>query len=609
MKGTGIASDSGGSVSGTIRESDPDLLRVAVHEAAHVVAAVMFDRPFRLVTIVPHGDSDGHVEQVDRTPQEEEWLELAGYRSERTPEMREWLESEVMTRLVGAEAVVEFCGGTQEEAGLGVVELEPEQERALSEKAGAPVGSLADPGGDLHAAMMLVDRISDADAEVGPYLEWLRQRTLTMIRNPLFRELVEEIASELVRRKTLSSADIRAVIGRIPPGGRHRSEGQGPLRSGTSRRGPLMRHVTPHLLPVPSAPTVDPLRRSWAVDPWPDRVDGAAILDEVVRVVRRFVVQPEGQAVAEALWIAHTWFIGAMRVSPILTITSPTKRCGKSTLLGVVRALVPRPLATANITPAATYPLLDQEHPTLLIDEGDTFLKASQDLRGILNAGHVRGAASVVRASQGPGVDIFNVFGAKALALIGKAPPTIADRSIEISLTRSLPGERVERVPLDLELTLVDTRRRLDRWANDDQEQIASALEGSRASRVDLLGRDADNWEGMHAIAEACGSDWSARAATAARSLVPSEDDDPPVAILRVLGELMDRSPSGFVSSRALAGAVEEGGVVTAEGGRVTTRSVALHLSVFGIRPRSNGTLRGYQRNEDLDETLRRWRP
>src|SRR5262245_42397802 len=41
------------------------------------------------------------------------------------------------------------------------------------------------------------------------------------------------------------------------------------------------------------------------VEPWPEAVDGATVLNEVVNVVSEYLVLPEGTAEAIALWCAH----------------------------------------------------------------------------------------------------------------------------------------------------------------------------------------------------------------------------------------------------------------------------------------------------------------
>ena len=69
-------------------------------------------------------------------------------------------------------------------------------------------------------------------------------------------------------------------------------------------------------------------------------------------------------------------------------------RCGKSTLLRTVGRLVPRPLSTVNITPAAMFRVVEAAKPTLLIDEGRIVREENEELRGVINARHCRLDAS-----------------------------------------------------------------------------------------------------------------------------------------------------------------------------------------------------------------------
>lgn len=123
--------------------------------------------------------------------------------------------------------------------------------------------------------------------------------------------------------------------------------------------------------------------------PWTAPVVGVSLLSEMAAAIRRYVVMDEGAAETVALWVLHTWTFDAFSISPGLAITSPEKGCGKTTLLDLIARLVPRPLATSNITPAAVFRTIEAVQPTLLIDEADTFFnRNNEDLRGILNSGH-----------------------------------------------------------------------------------------------------------------------------------------------------------------------------------------------------------------------------
>ncbi len=103
-------------------------------------------------------------------------------------------------------------------------------------------------------------------------------------------------------------------------------------------------------------------------------MNGADVLDELAETFERFLVLPEGAADACALWAVFAHTHDAFDVSPILAITSPEMRCGKTTLLELLSALVPRPIPTANLTTAATFRTIDRFRPTLLVDEADSFL-------------------------------------------------------------------------------------------------------------------------------------------------------------------------------------------------------------------------------------------
>src|SRR5664279_5421175 len=98
---------------------------------------------------------------------------------------------------------------------------------------------------------------------------------------------------------------------------------------------------------------------------------------------------------AIALWIVFTYCIDGAQTSPILAITSPEKRCGKTTLLDLLMQLVRWALSSSNITTAALFRSIDKWQPTLIIDEADTFLRDSEDRRGVLNSGHTRPTAFV----------------------------------------------------------------------------------------------------------------------------------------------------------------------------------------------------------------------
>ena len=256
------------------------------------------------------------------------------------------------------------------------------------------------------------------------------------------------------------------------------------------------------------------------VEPWPDPVNGAALLDDLVEIVKRHTITAEHVPQTVALWIAFSYLIDVVRVAPILAITSPEKRCGKTTLLALLVVLVRKALPAANITPAAVFRAIELWRPTLAIDEADTFIKASDELRGVVNSGHTRASAFVIRTvGDDHEPRKFSTWGAKAIAMIGRLPDTLADRSIPVEMRRKLPGEKVDRLrghPFE------ETRRKLARFALDHAEAIRQAEPEIPQGLNDRAG---DNWEPLLSIADAAGHHWPATAQAAAMALSGAEHE------------------------------------------------------------------------------------
>ncbi len=269
-------------------------------------------------------------------------------------------------------------------------------------------------------------------------------------------------------------------------------------------------------------------------EPWPHPVVGAQLLMDLEDVFARHLVLPAHASIALALWTLHTYLLNAFQLSPILAVTSATKRCGKSLLLVVLGALVPRRLNASNITPAALFRTIEKFTPTLVVDEADTFLKGKDELRGVLNSGHTRPLAQVVRCvGDNHEPRMFSTWCAKAIALIGKLATTLHDRAIEIRMQRRRPDEAVERVRLDRIDAVCDApRRQCARWAVDHFVALAEADPDVPAALDD---RAQDNWRPLLAIADEAGGDWPRWAREAALALSGStevEDEELGVQVL-----------------------------------------------------------------------------
>ena len=239
-------------------------------------------------------------------------------------------------------------------------------------------------------------------------------------------------------------------------------------------------------------------------------MDGAGLLVEIEAAISAHAVLPEGAAVAMALWILHSYSLDAAAITPRLAIVSPTKRCGKTTVLKLLGALACKPLAAASLTPAVLYRVIEAYAPTILVDEADTFLADQDELRGVLNAGHDRHSAVVPRC-VGDDFEpkVFHVFGAVAIAAIGKLPDTLMDRSIVIEMKRKAPTEKLQKLRRRQREALAALPRQCARWAADNMKALS---EREPELPEDLDDRAADNWEPLLAIADQAGGPWPERA-------------------------------------------------------------------------------------------------
>jgi hypothetical protein len=328
---------------------------------------------------------------------------------------------------------------------------------------------------------------------------------------------------------------------------------------------------------------------------WPEKVDGAELLNELARTFCKFIVLPKHADDALALWIAFTYFADVASVAPILAAVSPEKRCGKTSLLGLLSRLAHRPLAASSISPAALFRAVEKWSPTLLIDEADAFLRDNEELRGILNSGHTRETAFVIRA-VGVGDDFeprrFSTWGPKAIALIGTLPDTLTDRSIVVELRRKHASERVEKLRRAGDLEPIE--RRCLRFANDHREAIRAARPGIPEELHDRAG---DNWEPLLAIADAAGGDWPVKARKAASVLsgLTPDGDSVKVELLTDIRRLL----TGRLLDCASVGSGELVNLLTEDktgrwaefsrGKALTQRQLARLLRPFGITP---GTVR-----------------
>src|SRR5207247_1181153 len=95
--------------------------------------------------------------------------------------------------------------------------------------------------------------------------------------------------------------------------------------------------------------------------PWPEPVEGAVLLDEIVCTLKRYLALSKGAAEGVALWVMYAWTHEAAEISPILNVSSPEKQCGKTTMFEILAAILPRMIFTSNITPGSLFRIIERD--------------------------------------------------------------------------------------------------------------------------------------------------------------------------------------------------------------------------------------------------------
>ena len=338
-----------------------------------------------------------------------------------------------------------------------------------------------------------------------------------------------------------------------------------------------------------------------ASEPHPSFVEGAALLDELAAIFKRFLALPNHADTTLALWVLHTYAFEASAITPRLAVTAPEKRCGKTTLLEIVAALASNSQMSSNITSAATFRLIEMARPTLLIDEADTFLAQQEELRGVLNSGHRR-MGQVVRVEERNGEFVpvaFSTLAPVAIAMIGKLPSTLADRSIEIRMRRRSHDETVERWRCDIDNPFVEPRGKAARWALDYADLLRSADPDVPA---ELHDRAADNWRPLLAIADAAGGAWPtlARRAAVVISAVGGTEGRREMLLADIRTIFADRGDPDWIKTdeivKALIDMSERPWSEASRGKPLNPSAMRSLLEPFRVFSSSNGKARGYRR-------------
>lgn len=355
--------------------------------------------------------------------------------------------------------------------------------------------------------------------------------------------------------------------------------------------------------------------------PTPDQLIGAELLDSVHAYLSRFVAYPsDAEHVAHTLWIAHTHAMDAWESTPRIAFLSPEPGSGKTRALELTETLVPRPVESINATPAYLFRKVSDPEgtPTILYDEIDTLFgpkaKDNEEVRGILNAGHRRGAVAGRCVVRGKIIETEELpaYCAVAMAGLGGLPDTILSRSVVVRMRRRLSTETVEpyrRREHAPEGNAI--RDKLTAWAASVAPAMRAAWPAMPAGVED---RNADVWEALLAVADAAGGTWPERARVSSVSLVSLSMVATPSLGIRLLSDLQTifGDHSALATGDILNALIDlqESPWGDLKGKPINARRLANYLKPYGVSSKQvrigSSTLKGYA-SEDLHDPWERY--
>jgi hypothetical protein len=269
----------------------------------------------------------------------------------------------------------------------------------------------------------------------------------------------------------------------------------------------------------------------------------------------------------------------------------------------------------SNITAAGLFRIIEECHPTVIIDEADRFLRRNEEANGILNAGHSRRTAFVVRVEERNGEHRprkFSVWGAQVIAGIGAQEDTLVDRSIRVVLRRRLQSEKITKLPAAYFENRLRARRQLVRWASDTKVKV-----GAMSDEAPPCGNDRaqDNWTPLFRIASALGGEWPSRCNAAYLTMEQDNDEYGGTLGARLLRDIAQilASYSGRLGSQALREKltlIEEApwGELPPKGLPISAQRIASILKDYDVRPRQD-KLGSYYDAGDIRRALERYGP
>lgn len=169
----------------------------------------------------------------------------------------------------------------------------------------------------------------------------------------------------------------------------------------------------------------------------------AGLIDTTEAYLSKYLTYADsGYPFVLALWIVATYMWPEFDAFPYISITSDTKRSGKTLLSEVIGFASSNAEQLTAMTAAGIFRSLKENPATMIFDEAEAMSsEAAGDLRAVINTGYRKGG-HVKRTGDKGKVEVFPTYCPKVFVLIGDVNDTFRDRSIIVRMVRGRSPER-----------------------------------------------------------------------------------------------------------------------------------------------------------------------
>lgn len=276
--------------------------------------------------------------------------------------------------------------------------------------------------------------------------------------------------------------------------------------------------------------------------PWPDSVQLPSLLAEIESFFATYVRAPADYLMLAALWVVGSHLMRLWTWFPRLYCRSALENSGKTTFGSCIVYCCPRGFELINTTPATLFRAIDQDAPTLFLDEADNYLESNDQIIAILNNGQRRDGVlprceRVVGADGQSRIEVryFSVYAAVVMAGLGDLRRTLRSRSLALQLVPATKSDQPQKWTELAKVEALELCRKAARWAMDNENAVAEPYKTLPTFGVN---RQDDNARPLLAIASLAGSDRLERARQALHRLW-EEDATPPGLAHRLFVDIL----------------------------------------------------------------------